>query len=118
MLILLLLYTVLGQTSSPLPIYSRVYLQGMKRYENERIKTELINQAITYLETEVFTAAKKGLVKYTTDPVEECENNEFRLDKEVCENIVNEIKTLVSERFPDSDLIYDTNTKQYTLKWD
>ena len=112
-LILIFLYTVLGQT-----IYSRVYLQGLKRHEDERIKTDLINQAITYIETNVFAAAKKGLEKYTTDPVEGCENNGFGLDEEVCENIVNEIKTLVSERFPDSELIYDTTTKRYTLKWD
>ncbi len=54
-LILIFLYTVLGQT-----IYSRVYLQGLKRHEDERIKTDFINQAITYIETNVFAAAKKG----------------------------------------------------------
>jgi hypothetical protein len=68
------------------------------------------------------------LVQYTTDPFQGCEelaiNNRpsdlapFGFDKEVCENVVNGIRSLVSERFPDSEVLYDANTKRYTLKWD
>ena len=126
-LIIYLLYAVSAQTSSTstTPVYSRIYLRGLKRLENLRIQTDFINRGITYIEYNVFTAAKQGLVKYTTEPFEGCEaytrSSElapFRFDKDVCENIVNGIHTLVSERFPDSEIIYDTNTKQYTLKWD
>ena len=116
----------LSASPKPTPrIYSRIYLRGLKRLENERKQTDFINRGITYIEDSVFTAAKQGLVKYTTQPFEGCESyatpNEyspFGFDKDVCENIVNGIHRLVSERFPDSEIIYDANTKQYTLKWD
>ena len=117
--ILFLLYSVSAQTV--LPVYSRVYLRGMKRVENERIQAEFINRGITNIEHSVFTAAKQGLLNFTTEPFNGCETYEFspmKLDKDVCENIVNGIKILVSERFPDSEFIYDANTKQYTLTWD
>lgn len=123
-LILSLLYTVSAETSS-VPVYSRTYLRGLKRLENERVQTDFINRGITYIEGEVFKAAKRGLVKYTTEPFEGCEAyagpNElapFGFDKEICENIVNRIHTLVSERFLDSEVLYDIATKRYTLKWD
>ena len=129
-LILCLVYTVVAQRGPPpVPansddaphVYSRVYLRGLKRVENERIQTQFINMGITHIENGVFTAAKQGLVKYTTERFEGCETYEFspmRLDKDVCENIVNGIRSLVSERFPDSQVIYDATTKQYTLEWD
>jgi hypothetical protein len=101
-------------------IYTRLYLRGLKRLENQRIQSEYINRGIAYIEDSVFTAAKQGLVKFSTEPFEGCEiyvkTRDF--DKAVCENIVNGIQTLVSLRFPDSDLLYDSDTKRYTLKWD
>lgn len=134
-LILSLLYTVCAQREVPFStqthsddaphVYYRTYLRGLKRIENERIQTEYINRGITYIESSVFTAAKQGLVKFTTEPFDGCETdtrpNElapFGFDKVVCENIVNRIKILVSERFPDSELLYEADTKRYTLKWD
>ena len=124
-LILSFLYAVSAQTRSTVPIYSRTYLRGLKRLENERIQTDLITRGITYIEDSVFAAAKQGLLHYTTQPFEGCqaytrpsELAPFGFDTGVCEYIVNGIHTLVSERFPDSEIIYDTNTKQYTLKWD
>lgn len=124
-LIPFLLYTVSAQSSSPLPAYSRMYLRGLKRLENERIQTELITRGITYIEDSVFAAAKQGFVHYTTQPFEGCEAYtrpselaRFGFDIDVCEYIVHGVYTLVSERFPDSEIVYDANTKQYTLKWD
>lgn len=123
-IILSLLYVASAQISSTLPVCSRIYLRGLKRLENERIQTDFINRGVTYIEENVFRAAKQGLVKYTTPPFEGCDTYSgsddlapFGFDKDVCESIVNGIHTLVSERFPDTDLIYDVNTKQYTLKW-
>jgi hypothetical protein len=123
-LILSLLYTVSAQTSNH-PVYSRVYLRGLKRLENERIQSEYINMGITYIEHSVITAAKHGSVKFITEPFQGCEfynspsdDLPIGVDKAVCENIVKGIHTLVSERFPDSEVLYDTATKRYTLKWD
>lgn len=137
-LIISLIYSVsaLGASSSPKPtppVYSRIYLRGMQRLENERIQSKYINIGITIIENSVFTAAKQGLLKFTTQPFDGCEaysrektnriseDNEYSLggiDKTVCENIVNGIHTLVSERFPDSTIVYDPVTKRYTLSWD
>jgi len=134
-LILCLVYTVFAKkvlspvsaSSDDVPHgYSRTYLRGLKRVENERIQAEFINRGITYIEHSVFTAAKKGLLSFTTRPFQDCEIDiydpskleAYGDDKAVCENIVNGIKALVSERFPDSKILYDTNTRQYTLKWD
>lgn len=117
--ILCLLYTALAQ----MPVYPRTYLRGLKQFENESIQAEFINRGITYIEDAVFTAAKQGFTYYTTEPVDECktygpsELAPFGIDKAACENIVNGIRILVSERFPDSELLYDSSTKRYTLKW-
>ena len=115
-------------SASPKPtprVYSRIYLRGMQRLENERIQSEYISKGITYIEESVFTAAKQGLVKFTTEPFLGCDFykspsvvEDGIIDKTVCENILNGIHTLVSERFPDSTVIYDAATKRYTLKWD
>jgi hypothetical protein len=119
-LIACVLYTVTAQTST----FSRTYLRGLKRLEDKRITVEFIHKGFTYIENAIFTAAKQGLLKYRTEPFEGCEvyaNHEaspIRMDKDVCENIVNEIQKLVSERFPDSEILYNPNTKRYTLKWD
>ena len=113
--ILCLLYTVSAQA----PVYPRAYLRGLKRLESERVQAEMITTGIAMIEHTVFTAAKEGLGQFTTQPFEGCEHELAPgIDKEACENIVNGIKTLVSERFPDSDLLYDATTKRYTLKWD
>ena len=128
-LILCLVYTVVAQRGLPVSansndaphVYSRVYLRGLKSVENERIQKKFINMGLRYIEDGVFSAAKQGLVKYTTERFEGCETyklSPMNLDKDVCENIVNGIKTIVSDRFPDSEVLYDPTTKQYTLKWD
>ena len=121
-LIFCLLYTVSAQHSHQ---YSRIYLRGLKRLENERITAEYIYKGFTYIENAVFSAAKQGLLKYRTEPFEGCEvysrsteDYPVAFDKDVCENIVNGIQKLVSERFSDSEILYNPNTKRYTLKWD
>ena len=121
-IVLSLIYAVSAQTSTVLPLYSRIYLylQELKRLENERIQSKYINKGITYIEHSVFTAANQGLVKFTTEPFPGCEfySLPIGVDKAICENIVNGIHTLVLERFPDKEVLYDATTKQYTLKWD
>ena len=124
-LILCFLYTISAQPLFDTLIYSRIYLRGLKKLENERIQAHLIDEGITYLENGIFKAAKQGLVKYTTEPFPGCEHynrpSELApngIDKELCENIVNGIRRLVSVRFPDSEIVYDANTVRYTLNWD
>jgi hypothetical protein len=68
-LLLSLLFTVSAQTT----VYSRTYLRGLKQLENERVQTEMINTGIAMIEYSVFTAAKEGFVKFTTQPFEGCE---------------------------------------------
>lgn len=132
-LILSLLYAVSAQN-----VYSRAYLRGLKRIENERIQTQYIHIGYTYTEDAVFNAAKQGLMQYKTRPFLPCETpGEFppvtvayndpndspimitnMFDKDVCENIINGIRSLIIQQFPDSEIIYDADTKRYTLKWD
>ena len=121
-MILPFLLIVLAEASAP--VYSRMYLRGLKQMENERLQSEYITKGITYIEDSVFAAAKRGLVKFTTEPFYGCEVYSrpselaaFGLDRVVCEHIVKGIRTLVSERFPDSELLYDDIAKRYTLIW-
>ena len=114
-LILYFLYAVSAQTPRE---YSRNYLRGLKKLENERMTVDYIYKGFTHIENAVLTAAKQGLLKYKTEPFEGCEAYSKTLDIEMCENIVNEIQKLVYERFPDSELYYNSNTKRFILKWD
>lgn len=128
--ILCLLYAVSAQ-----PPYSRKYLRGLKKVEDERIQAEFINIGFAHIESAVFTAAKQGFLKVRTLPFPECKEyhpSDFpgittdqsdklfaihNMEKDVCENIINGIKSLVLERFPDSEVIYNPTTKRYTIKW-
>ena len=65
-----------------------------------------IEKGFSYIANSVIATAKQGIVQYTTEPWEDCEI------------IVNGITAFISNHFPDSEIIYDDNTKQYTLKWD
>ena len=118
--ILCLLYTVSAQA----PVYPRAYLRSLKRLESERVQAEMITNGIAMIEAAVFSAAKEGFGQFTTLPFEGCElygTSQFAppgVDIAACEHIVNGIRALVSERFPDSELMYDARTKRYTLKWD
>lgn len=115
-----ILYTVSAHS-----IFSRAYLRGLKSKEDERIQAQVINSGIDYLETEVFKAAKAGRLSYTANPFPGCQHftrpSEIfpnGLDKAACETIVNEMKKLVTERFPDSELTYNEKDQTYTLYWD
>lgn len=116
----IILFFLYGVSSLMKGIY-RIDLRGLKDFENKRIQTDMIRDGIMFLENNVFMAAKQGLLNYTTEPFEGCESfaaKQSGLDKGACENIVREIHTSFSERFPDSEIIYDADTKKYTLEWD
>ena len=116
-----LLSIVFAQATSKIPTYSRIDLRGLKRIEDKRIQALWIEKGFSYIANSAITAAKQGFVQYTTEPWEGCESFiaiESTIDREGCEIIVNGITTLVSNHFPDSEVIYDDYTKRYTLKWD
>ena len=120
-LMICLLSIVYSQASSQIPTYSRIDLRGLKRIEGKRIQALWIEKGFSYIANSVINAAKQGIVQYTTEPWEGCESftaRESIIDRESCEIIINGIMTLVSNHFPDSEIIYDDNIKQYTLKWD
>jgi len=119
--VLSLLYTV-GNCSS---VYRRTYLHELKRATDEKIEADWIHIGITYIENTVIAAAKQGLTNYTTRQFSGCEavcpivieSTKETIHKNMCENIINRIKTLAAERFPDSEITYNGATGQYTLNW-
>jgi hypothetical protein len=124
-MLVILSFLMIVWAEASTPAYSRMYLRGLKRLENERIQSEQIARGITYIEDSVFTAAKQGLVSFTTEPFYGCDQytqpseiSPAGVDKVVCEHIVHGIRSLVSQRFPDSEITYDPVTKRYTLSWD
>lgn len=116
-LVLCFLYTTLAEPIA----YSRAYLRGLKHAENMRLQVELINRGSTYLEGAIIIAAKKGLTQYTTEEFLGCDGPSelipYGMEKTTCENIVNGIRAIISERFPDSEIIYDVTSRRYTLNW-
>ena len=100
--------------------YSRSYLKGLHGLEKDRIVQDSLLRSYTYIESNVISAAKKGLVEYVSEPYFGCtdEANSLGIDKPMCEEILNSLLSLVSERFSDSDIIFNSETKRYTLKWD
>jgi hypothetical protein len=120
-LILCFLYSVAAQS----PVYSRAFLRDLKRVEIEKVQTESIALGIKYIEDTVLGAAKRGLLEYTFEPLEDCDlylgevhDLPIVFTKEICENIVSGIRTLAYQRFPDSDIAYNKKTKRYRMKWD
>ena len=124
-LILCFLTMVTAQEAHQAPVYSRTFLRGMKGAEIERVQKESINLGIKYIEDTILDAAKRGLVEYTFEPLEDCDiyvgsvhHLPIVFTKEICENIVSGIRALVYERFPDCDIVYNKKTKRYRMKWD
>jgi hypothetical protein len=125
MLLLILPYMLYSVLANDVSVYSRTYLRSMKRLEDDRLQAHLINKGIAYIEAQVFKAAKIGLLQYTSEPFPGCQYysspsdiSPNGLDTTACENIVNKIKKLVSDRFPDSKLSYNETDQRYTLYWD
>ncbi len=119
-LILCFLYNVAAQS----PVYSRAFLRDLKRVEIEKVQTESIALGIKYIEETILGAAKRGLLEYTFEPLEDCDlyigtaGFPIVFDKEICENIISGIRALAYQRFPDSDIAYNKKTKRYRMKWD
>lgn len=106
-------------------VCSRNCLHKLKTIEDNKIRTEWINNGIKYIDDGVFNAAKKGYTQFTTEPFYGCTyygDRESELGKvinlESCEYIIKEIKKLVSEHFPDCKIIFDNKTMRYSLVWD
>jgi hypothetical protein len=105
-------------------VCSRNCLHKLKTIEDNKIRTELINNGIKYIDDGVFNAAKKGYTQFTTEPFYGCtyysdrESELGRVNFDSCEYVIKEIRKLVSQRFPDCKIIFDNKTMRYSLVWD
>ena len=114
MLLLFCLFAVVSAES-----YSRGFLRDMKRQEDKKLYQYYINEGVQQIENSVLLAAKEGQTQlsiYNPGCIEIIQNNK-RISIERCEYILNEIKFEISNKFPDSDLTFNEQTKQYTLDW-
>jgi len=117
LLLLTLLFVVCASANPP---YYRIYLQGMKRVEDQRIRTEAINSYVQFIEENIFMMANQGFKQYTTEPFVGCEEyikQNAGIDMAFCQYILNGIIQKITEHFPDSLIIHE-ETGGYTLKWD
>ena len=130
-------------------IYTRSELQNMKALEIEKQTKILIDSTLADIERNVIEYAKAGKTQYTF-PFPGCEtairgyeylgavpapsstSSTFRsfprriplpstvTTMELCEYVVNEVKTRFANDFPDTDVLYDDKSqyKMYIIKWD
>jgi len=95
--------------AAKMPTYTRSYLRDQKRVSDEK----KIIEAVTYIETEIFTAASKGLTEYSL-PFSGCQDVPEYLSKS-CEIMVPRIRAIIARRFPDSEITHIDN--KYTIYW-
>ena len=94
-----------------MPTYNRSYLRDQKRVTDEK----KIIEAVTYIETEIFTAASKGLTEYSI-PFSGCQDvPEYIISSKSCEIMVPRIRSIIARRFPDSEITHIDN--KYTIYW-
>jgi hypothetical protein len=117
---MLLLLSLLSSVVSLAPPYYRVYLQGLKRVDDERIRNEAIKSWLDYIEKNVVEMAKQGLMEYNSPPLQSCEayvKENSTPDIDSCEYILNGILVKISEYYPDSLIVHNSSSGIYTLKW-
>lgn len=113
---LLFIFLSLGYILSADGIYTRSYLQNMKRVEDERQDRVWISKGVEEVETGILERAVKGLTTWSVGPVDCRAATEFKISVDRCESIVKEIKVTIGKKFPDSDITYDSGV--YTVRWD
>ena len=114
---MLLLFCLIAVVSAE--SYSRGFLRDRKRQEEERRYNEIIIEGVRYIKDLVLQKAQAGHT-YLTIPYPGCEEiirNDQRITVERCEYIVKIIKDEITIKFPDSDLTFNEQTKQYKLDW-
>jgi len=99
-------------------VYTRSYLQNMKRAKEEADDMKFISEGVKEVEKYVLQAATDGLTHINLPPANCNEAREFRVSLERCESIIKEIKEVIIKKFPDSDISYNKNTNVYTVQWD
>ena len=127
-------------------IYTRSELQNLRPLEIEKQTKILIDSTLADIERNVIEYAKAGKTQYTF-PFRGCKtaiigyeylgavparSSTFRsfphriplpsaaTTMELCEYVVNEVKTRFANDFPDTDVLYDDKGqyKMYIIKWD
>ena len=99
-----------------------MYLRGLKRVEDERMKLYLYNNGAMYAQERIHSAKKQASIQYMTYPFEGCElytdmESIMFYTKEDCIHIVHGIMSFASKHFFDTEVIYDDVLKKYTLRW-
>ena len=105
-------------------IYTRSELQNMKALEIEKQTKILIDSTLADIERNIIEYAKAGKTQYKF-PFPGCETairgyEYLGATMELCEYVVNEVKTRFANDFPDTDVLYDDKGqyKMYIIKWD
>jgi len=96
--------------------YTRSFLRGLKKYEDDYKLNQYINGIVTHVENKVLEAAKEGKTYYT-EPFYGCDMYGDPFLTKHCEVISEEVKLKVQKLFPECDLAYDPRTNRYILSW-
>lgn len=95
--------------------YTRAFLRGLKKYDEDYKLNQIINGVVSYVENRVLQAAKEGKTYYT-EPFYGCDMYDSFVVKH-CDAITDEVKMKVQTLFPECDLAHDVKTNRYILSW-
>lgn len=95
--------------------YTRAFLRGLKKYEDDYKLNQVINAVVSHVEGKVLQAAKEGKTYYT-EPFYGCDMYDEFVVKH-CKAITEEVKQKVQTLFPECDLAHDVKTNRYILSW-
>jgi hypothetical protein len=113
MFLLIVLAFALGVTDAQ---YTRSFLRGLKKYQDDYKLNQFINGVVSHVENKVLTAAKEGKTYYT-EPFYGCDMYGDPFLQKNCDVITEEVKLKVQKLFPECDLAYDARTNRYILSW-
>lgn len=96
--------------------YTRAFLRGLKKYDEDYKLNQVINAVVSYVENRVLQAAKEGKTYYT-EPFYGCDMYGDPFIAKHCDAITEEVKLKVQTLFPECDLSHDVKTNRYILSW-
>ena len=96
--------------------YTRTFLRGLKKYQDDYKLNQYIEVSVRYIENKVLEAAKDGKTYYT-EPFYGCDMYGDPFVSKHCDVITEEVKLKVQMLFPECDLAYDPRSGRYILSW-
>lgn len=96
--------------------YTRTFLRGLKKYQDDYKLNQYIEVSVRYIENKVLEAAKDGKTYYT-EPFYGCDMYGDPFVSKHCDVITEEVKLKVQKLFPECDLAYDPRSGRYILSW-